>query len=221
MKKICAIVLSLLIGVLVLSGCGAEGGDSEGGSLAAPKITATAEDYGAIYIKWDSVKGASKYNTYRRTYDEASDDWGEWENINSTKNDSCTDSEVIPGVRYAYRVRAVAGDKDKSDYSNVEEVTAKEATIPFVSVESESKGSVTVSLRPVEGVSMYRIYRRERNEAAGSWGEWEFLVEIDADTTTYTDTNVTSGTKYGYRATAVSSNGTETNHSNGANVTVQ
>lgn len=223
MKRLRVLLIFLLAIVLVLSACSSDGGNSGGGgsSLAAPVITVTAEDYGANYIKWEKLDYAKKYNIYRKVYDDASDSWTEWESISSTKNDSCTDSDVTAGVKYAYRVRATDSSGNKGEYSIAVEARAKEATIPFVSVEPKGKGSVTVTLRPVEDVSKYRIYRRERNETEGAWGEWEFLAEIDADTTTYTDTGLTSGVKYGYRATAVSASGVETDHSNGANVTVE
>ena len=222
MKRFRVLLIFLLAIVLVLSACSSGSDNSGGGSggLAAPVITVTAEDYGAIYIKWDKLDSAKKYNIYRKVYDDASDSWTEWESISSTKNDSYTDSDVTPGIKYAYRVRATDSNENKGEYSVSGEARAKEATIPFVSVESENKGTVTVTLRPVEDVQKYRIYRRERSDSDG-WSEWVFLVEIDADTTTYTDTNVTSGVKYGYRATAVSADGAETDYSNGANVTVQ
>ena len=222
MKRICCLLIALMT-VLLLAGCAAPKPNpslqGKGSGLAAPVITVTAEDYGAIYVKWDEVNGAAKYAVYRRIFNKSSESWGDWENIESTKNTSFTDSTVVPDTRYAYRVRAVDSTKNKGEYSQNQEAKAKTPTVPFVTVSSEKAGSVTVTLRLVEGVQEYRIYRRTYDKAKKAWGDWESLATVTSGA--YTDTNVQSGTKYGYRATAVKADGTETGHSNGANVTVK
>ena len=173
MKKFCALITMLLVILLLLAGCsGTEPAQASGkSSLAAPTITATAEDYGAIYVKWGAVDGAEKYGVYRRVYD-AAGSWSEWENIDNTKNTSFTDSTVTPGIKYAYRVRSIDSAKNKSDYSQNREAVAKTPTIPFVTVSSEQSNAVTVTLRPVEGVQEYLIYRRTYNSAEKAWSQW-------------------------------------------------
>lgn len=216
MKRTLMFTALLVLTLLLFSGCGAK---SAATSLEPPpSFVATAEDYGAVYVRWEEAKDAEKYIVYRRTFDENANSWGDWEKIYTNKNRSFTDTDITVGTKYAYRAKCVDSSGEKSEYSTVCEVTAKEATIPFVSVKAETKDCVTVSLRAVEGVERYHIYRRVYDASKKAWGDWASLAETD--TVSYLDKSVSSGVKYGYRATAVRADGTETGFSNGANVTV-
>lgn len=241
-KRLIAVILTLAAMLSLLAGCAEEETPKNNGkndtktentekkdnsaksdssaALAAPVLTISAKKYGTIYLKWEAVDKAVKYVVYRRAYDASAKTWGSWEKIKTTKKLTLMDSEVTPKVQYAYRAKAIDENNEKSAYSEIVKAKAKVATIPFVTVASEAGSScVKVSLRAVDGVKSYGLYRRAYDASAKAWGEWEKLAVLSD--TTYTDTAVDVGAKYGYRATSVADDNTESGFSNSASVTVK
>lgn len=59
----------------------------------------------------------------------------------------------------------------------------------------DNPAKITIHWQPVNGVTTYSIYRKLKNE--GNWGP--LLTMLDADATSYEDTNVSSGISYEYK----------------------
>ncbi len=86
-------------------------------TLERPVITVSSLR-SKVYIKWDSVEGASYYKVYRK---EASG--GSWENLETTSKRKYTDSDVELGTKYSYRIRAFSsGGAGHSKYSKKQNI---------------------------------------------------------------------------------------------------
>lgn len=98
-KRILTIMLTLC---LFLSTVGvAAGADT---SITAPNIT-VENDFDGIRINWTDVSGASNYEVLRKGADE------ETETVIATvTSTSYTDTEVLAGYKYYYKVKAVAAN---------------------------------------------------------------------------------------------------------------
>lgn len=118
---------------------------------AAPKLTVANAAKG-VKASWNKVKGATKYvlkvkkstaKSYRTSY--------------SGKKTSFTDDNLSPGVKYDFKVKAVAGKKSGS--------FSKKATILYLdrptltADERLDMDGICLDWKKVKGASGYRIYR--------------------------------------------------------------
>ena len=172
------------------------------GTPAAPKLTITPGT-DANTLSWTAVAGA-KYRVYR------SASGGAFAAVcTSTTGTNWTDTDITPGVRYIYRVRANVGGV-WGEYSN--EVTAETAAttnIPTLTV-IVSTGKVTTNWTKITGATQYRVYRCD-NES-GSWNNWSQVARLTSGQS-WTDTSVNAGKSYKYRVRAYV-NGTWADYSN-------
>ena len=159
---------------------------------AAPVLTVTAAA-GKAVLSWTAVPGSSQYRVYRR--DNESGSWSGWAAVASgVKTPTWTDTNVLPGKQYKYRVRAYAGGA-WTDYSNAETVAIPAGPPAPVLAVSVSGSSVALSWNAISGAK-YRVYRR-MNES-GTWSGWS-VAASSVTSTTWTDTNVVPGGKYKYQ----------------------
>ena len=70
--------------------------------LSKPVLKSAANASGGITVSWNSVKGASGYNVYRKTT-------GSWARIGTSLTTSYTDKNVNQNTSYTYTVRALKG----------------------------------------------------------------------------------------------------------------
>lgn len=145
---------------------------------AAPSLTVKNSSNG-IKASWKKVKGATKYvlkvkkstsSKYRTSY--------------SGKKTSFNDDNLSPGVKYDFKVKAVAGKKSGS-YS-------KKASLTFLdkpTLEAEElldmKG-ITLTWTKVKGAKGYRIYRTLRSKNSYS----KIATITSGSTNYYLDTTV-------------------------------
>ncbi|MBQ8842858.1 MAG: hypothetical protein IJZ65_09545, partial [Ruminiclostridium sp.] len=138
-----------------------------------------------VVIKWNAVNGATKYRVQRTT-------GSTWTTVAYPTSASYTDTGVLNGTTYKYRVLAYVsgawGDPSAS-------VTAKPGDYAPKNLTAASQSTkIQVSWYGVSGATKYRLQRRT---ASTSWATVDYPV-----TNSYTDTNLVSGTVYYYRVLA-------------------
>ena len=160
--------------------------------VTAPTTTATNHING-IQVKWYSVKGATKYNVYRRVAGSST-----WVLLGTTTGTSLVDKGVTNGKYYVYSIRAINGtgysafDTSKTD-------TIQPITAPTAKVVNKS-GGVQVSWNNVANATNYGVYRK--TTGSNSW----VLVGTTAGTS-FTDTGVIRGKTYTYSIRAINGTG--------------
>lgn len=148
-----------------------------------------------IQIKWKKVKNASGYRIYRKTSD------SKWKTLNTiTKNStvSLTDTNLEPGTKYYYTVKAFKKDGKKTvwskyDTKGVYAVTElQQVSINYLEVLSYSE--ISLSWNKVVNVDGYYIYRHENGN-----NTWNLIYTIeDRNTTRFIDSSLVDYTKYFY-----------------------
>jgi fibronectin type 3 domain-containing protein len=162
-------------------------------------LTATAGN-GQVGLAWTASSGAASYNVYRGTSAGGESGTAIATGVTST---SYTDSTVVNGTTYYYKVAAV-NTGGTSGMSN--EASAQPHVVPPVAPANPSAsagfGSVGITWSASQGATSYIIYR---GTTAGGEGSTAYATGISG--TSYTDTNVSAGTTYYYKIVAVDSAG--------------
>ena len=169
-------------------------------SLAAPTVTAGLDDQGYPALTWPAVPDAARYEVYRA----ASED-GNFAQLAAVTSNSYTNSAVLTdGAAYYYKVRALKANGTASAYSSV--VTITYGTVPtpaapaMRSAKADSAG-ITVSWDTAANAVTYNVYRTA--DAGSSWTQ----VASSIKGTSYKDTTVQKGVKYGYKVRGVAADG--------------
>ena len=162
--------------------------------LKAPAITlSNVAASGKIKISWKPITGATSYQVYRST------NGTKWSKLITTKKTSITNTSVVAGKSYYYKVRAIA---PKSVYnSNFSNAKSRTCDLPRPSVtltNNTSTGKIKISWKPVNGAVAYRVYRSTNNKT------WTSLIKTSK--TSVTNNSATAGTKYYYKVRAIAKN---------------
>ena len=205
----------------------APGHESQAQSLvpAAPTdLTAAPVSHGTVALSWDdpgddSITG---YRILRR--DPAHQDPGVFSTLVSNTGSAATshtDGAVAAETRYVYRVKAInsKGLSGQSNYVNVETPAAPVSSgVPVkptgLSAASVAHDGVALTWDDPgdDGITGYQVLRRSRDDDQYGDGEGAAaFVAVVEDTgspaTPYTDTSVTSRTRYVYRVQAINAEG--------------
>lgn len=181
-------------------------------SLEVPVLSGTAAD-SVNNLSWEEVDGATGYNVKR-----SEKPGGPYETIASNiKATFYTDINVTNGTTYHYIVTAV-NDVGESENSNEVILTPSKSTTPpdspFNLRGTPSNNSVLLSWESVINATGYNVKRSIKP------GGPYTTITSNIPGTTYTDTEVISGTTYYYVVTAVNEVA-ESEHSNEVVVTPQ
>lgn len=153
--------------------------------LMAPKITVKVNNEmyteHTIFISWKAISGAAKYRVYRSTDNES------FERIITTSKTGFTDSDIISGTVYYYKVRAVSENDEAGAYSSVKSGMLPEA--PKIYFDGEN-----VKWDAVPGAVGYEVYICE-DVMEG--------VTVLFKTTSSCSVKGKEGHGYGYKALAV------------------
>jgi fibronectin type 3 domain-containing protein len=161
--------------------------------VSAPTgVTATAQSSDSINVSWSSVSGATGYYVYR-----ADSSGGSYSELASTSDASYTDTELTSNTTYYYKVSAYnsVGEGGQSSYTYA---TTSLSVPAGVTAEAQSPSSIYVSWEPVSGASGYYVYRADSSD-----GYYSSITNTNS--TSYTNTGLTSGTTYYYKIKAYSS----------------
>ena len=178
--------------VAVLGGRDVPSGRSTAQSIqcrpAAPSVSIYRAS-GKPQLKWNAVSGAAKYWVYRST------DGVNFKYYDSTANTSYTNTGVLLGTKYHYRVKAVAVVNGKN----------------VASADSGTKSLFTTPAAP--GVSIYRVNGKPQLKWSAVTGAAKYWIYRSTDGvnfkyydsttgTSYTNCIAASGTEYYYKVKA-------------------
>ena len=169
-------------------------------TLSAPTVTGGNDSQGRPTLTWKAVTGAAKYEVYR-----ARSRSGEYIKYSTVTGTSYTNTSYIEnGNTYYYKVRALKANGTASAYSSV--VTITYGTVPtpaapaMRSAKADSAG-ITVSWDTAANAVTYNVYRT--TDAGSSWTQ----VASSVKGSSYKDTTVQKGVKYGYKVRGVAADG--------------
>lgn len=147
----------------------------------------------SIKTTWDRVEGAKGYVLYRSVQSA-----GSYQRVKVTSALSATDTAVVPGVVYYYKVRAYAAGETANLYGTPTEAF----TAPVVSPAPAAPKAVSVNLTTVKiswsavpGAAGYVLYRSA--SAAGPFKTHKITTALN-----FTDTKLTPGSTYYYKVRA-------------------
>ena len=162
--------------------------------LPRPVVTASnAVKSGKVLLTWDAVEGAVSYKIYRATSKD-----GKYSLMYTTQNTAYINTNATPGVKYYYKVVAVA---EKTAANSAGAQVSRTCDLPQVqpSISLNAKGKPTVTWKAVDGAVSYKVYR-----ATSKNGSYSMMKSLTG--TTYVNTNFTRGTTYYYKVVAVCAN---------------
>lgn len=158
--------------------------------LKEPKITsAKANVDNSVFVKWQSVKGATKYSVYRKS------DFEDYKLIGTTAVTSFYDTaDKQNNLYYTYYVKATAANTT-SLFGN------KTASLHFMCApENITVSNATVKWSRVSGATGYKVFRKSPG------GSYKEIGEIGSSTLKFTDTTAKKNSQYYYTVAAM--NGT-------------
>jgi hypothetical protein len=144
-------------------------------------------------VKWSKVTGAEGYRIYRKANGATS--WTKIKTVSGGDTVSWTDTDVSSGSTYIYVVKAYAKDDDTTYWGSYKGTkTTAYLAIPTMKSVTNASNGLTVKWSKVTGADGYAVYRK-----AGSETSWTKVKTISKNSTvSWTDKNVTNGTKYTY-----------------------
>lgn len=161
-------------------------------------LTATPGN-GQVALAWLASTGASSYTVYRR----AASDQTMRPVASGITTRGYVDTGLPNGVRYYYRVQAVAGTLVSKRSARVSAVPTgpPPATAPANLMATAGNARVTLTWQAVAGASGYRVYR----STTGTFGATPLAKP---SSTTFADTTAANGTTYFYVVAAFNGGGT-------------
>lgn len=146
----------------------------------------------SIILTWEKNSSADCYYIYRQVN---GGKWGRYKDIRNASTTSFTDTNVVSGNTYRYRIRAGKGYSVSS--FNYNGISTKFLGAPGMKAAVNDNNGITITWNSVRGSSEYRIYRRGAGEKY-----WTYLTTVSGNS--YTDNNVKSGAYYRYTVRSAS-----------------
>lgn len=164
--------------------------------IAAPTLsTLTVTQANYVQLNWKAVKGAAKYQVYRKSSSSG------WVKMGSaTSSTSYIDKTTKTNIRYYYTVRCVSSNGTTliSSY-NPTGLNIVRRPMPTISSAAKATGGVKLSWKSVTGGTKYRVFRKT---ASSSW------VKVgDTTGTSLTDKTAKKNTTYIYTVRCVTADG--------------
>ncbi len=169
-----------------------------------PRLKKVSATTGGLKVSWNKVSIAEYYTIYRRI------DNGDWKKIGTTKNAttlSFTDKNVVSGVNYNYTVIAWY-KKSKSTYDSKGINGMYFSSPKITSARCFKSENIVVEWNSVGGAQTYTIYKKENSS------NYKVVKTVDANTLSYTDTDIKVGNQYSYIIRATSYYGIVSGNSN-------
>jgi len=197
----CAVLYGVFFAIIIFCcGCsdnaiGTVVGESKTPSvpLASSNVSAKTESSSRITLSWSSVSEADGYNVYRSVNKDS-----DYRKIGKTTSTAYTDTKLLSGTDYHYKVFAYnsGGESSQASYTSA-------TTIPDVptieSVTPTSSGGVIVRWLSVFGATGYIVYRSASKDD-------DYKPILKTTSTTYTEV-LPPGSVYCYRVSAYNGGG--------------
>lgn len=177
-------------------------GDFSDVVTAAPKLKAPTSisvkqaSYSSVTVSWSAVSGAAGYKIFRST-----SLYGTYTPVKSVTGTTVyTDTKLTAGTTYYYKVSAYVTTTAVGDSTRAVSITPSLPKVTGLSV-TTTKYATKLLLKwtAVAGRSGYEIRRSmDPNAPINDWS----LIKKNATSTTFTDINLATGTKYYYIVTA-------------------
>ena len=167
---------------------------AEGTKLDTPEITlSNVASTGKVKIKWKAVDDAVSYQIFR------SKDGENWGRINTVKGTSTINKNAVAGVKYYYKVKAVAADTaNNSEFSKVKYRTC-DLPRPVITLSTKkATGKPIIKWEEIEGAVSYKVYSSLNKE------KWNLVKTTNGKSVTHT--GAIAGKKYYYRVKAIAEN---------------
>ena len=186
--------VALMAAVLVTGSFAITGTDTYAASMKKPVIKkASVYDNNKVKLTWSKVKGAKKYEVWRKIGD------GKYKKVKTTTKRTYYHKKLSYATKYTYKVRAV-GKYSKSKFSKIKRATTKTVRPKITSIEQTGKKltSLTVKWKKVKGAKKYKVY-----EKVGKNGSYK--LKCTTTKTKYVNTETKAGKRYWYKVKAVDS----------------
>lgn len=160
-------------------------------SIEKPSITAKSTN-GTTIIRWKKVSNASGYKVYR-----AKKKKGKYELLNTTEALSYSDSSIIGGRNYYYKVAAYYKNESTKINGEASDVVLQVGTLKkvFLRVKNKKKSTASLSWKKVAGAKKYQIYRATRKK--GKYSKIATTKKL-----TYKNTSLSKKKTYYYKVRA-------------------
>ena len=178
--------------------------DTTGKSLIwnpTPAVREVINDVKVVIIKWKRVKGAARYQVYRRLGD------GAWRKLGESVTKLIyKDKTAKSGKTYSYGVQAL--DKNGKAISGIGvDKTMERLTVPRLAKAIAKNGQVTFTWKKVAGADGYIVYRKEGK------GKWKKIASpASGRIIKCVDTTVKKGKTYCYTVQAISDTGSKSKY---------
>lgn len=166
-----------------------------------------------VRLWWEGMEQVKTYHIYR-----ASSATGEYEEIATVDgSQSLYKSGLLTvGKKYYYKITAEAANGVVSELSNCKAVTVKPVDTPVLKSVSVSKRVVTLRWEPTRDAVKYYVYRSKTKD-----GTYTKVATVTGKNCVYKSGKLTVGTKYYWKAKAVTANGAVSDYSLHKAITVR
>lgn len=185
--------LAFLLALCLFAGVFSIGASAASAPPVPANFQAASASYNSVKLTWSAAAGASGYVLYR-----AGSASGSYARLAAVQALNYTNTGLVTGVRYYYKVRAYKTVSGRNVYGSP---SAAVSAVPLPSVPanfkaaSASYNSVKLTWSAVAGASGYAVYRLNAATKA-----YERLAAAAA--TSYTQTGLSTGTAYSYKVRA-------------------
>ena len=159
-------------------------------------LKSSKKTYNSITLSWDKIDNVTGYKVYK--YDKKSNSY---KYLATTNTNTYTDKSLKASSTYSYRVRAykvVNSTTYNGSYSNTIDVKTSPNYAPKVTglkLKTQKSDSLTISWNKINNVTGYKVYRYDVKTES-----YKLIKTIsNASTTSYTNSKLTSATKYLYK----------------------
>ena len=167
------------------------------GKVTGQKVSSSEKT--SLKIKWDKVSGVTGYKIYRSTSKN-----GTYKCVAtvSSKNNTYTNTGLITGTTYYYKIRAyktVGNENIYGSYSTIFSGKTKGLSqVKNLKQTVAEKTSVKLSWSKVSDASGYRVYRSTSKD-----GTYKLVADLSGSSkTSYTNKNLSPGKTYYYKVRA-------------------
>lgn len=158
---------------------------------AAPTevVSVKTSGYKELTVTWKKVDGTDYYEVFKSDTKN-----GQYTSVDKVKTTRFTDTDVILGKRYFYKIKAVTGGEEGDISEPMSARSYLEKTTGLTATEDTGKKHIGLSWNPVEGAQYYMVYRSTDGNS--------FALERIVMDTSFVDRRTLAGGTYFYKVRA-------------------